>query len=77
VGQEGYRLHTLISNDLGERFKEAVPHGIRTLVVGILVESLVKLIERDGKKIIGRVLEGEFDLVQVVRDAAGETKAKN
>ena len=55
-------IHVEISSDLATRIREAIPGGLKSTVVRLLVEALISEIEKNGRGILGPLLAKEFDV---------------
>src|SRR3990167_853120 len=55
-------IHVEISSELAARIREAIPGGLKSTVVRLLVEALISQIEKNGRGILGPLLAKEFDV---------------
>src|SRR3990170_3090771 len=55
-------IHVEISSELAIRIREAIPGGLKSTVVRLLVEALISEIEKNGRGILGPLLAKEFDV---------------
>jgi len=61
------RLSVDLSDDLARRVHSAIPWGMKSLVIRILLEALVKEIETNGEGILGKILAREFSVADIVQ----------
>ena len=55
-------IHVEISSELAARVREAIPGGLKSTIVRLLVEALISEIEKNGRGILGPLLAKEFDV---------------
>ena len=51
------RVNVNTPEDLYDRWTNAVPHGMRTLILNALIEMTCILVEKVGQRILGMILE--------------------
>ena len=56
------RLNIDVEPELYERFTNAIPHGMRSTVVRVVMWQLVEAIEKEGLVIAGLILDNKLTL---------------
>ena len=71
------RININTSEDLYKRWTNAVPYGMRTLVLNALIEMTCILVEKIGQRVLGLILEKKLPIVGLDDDMAKKSQMSN
>jgi len=79
TGTTGYthgtvRISFNVSRALHKRLKSQVPAGVRSIVLEVLTEALVRASEKRGRMVFGAILDRRFSLVLKPKKVDAETE---
>ena len=66
------RLTIEVSEDLATRFSDAIPWGLRSKVMALIIEDLLDMIEKEGNLVIVALLNRVIKAEHVIKDIPKE-----